>query len=167
MRSRQSEIFQWGRFLRQSLDGEFSHAELQTLQLESVGLGGPLSGYAEKNLIPGKTIVCKTGLHWVVMRWSLLVGFILCAAGIAALVEAREWIAANGYASHEAFLVLGAGALIVGIVVIAQGMIKRGVTEIAVSNKRVLIKAGYFSRKSTEVLLTKVERNGSRATERW
>lgn len=49
--------------------------------------------------------------------------------------------------------------MIVGIVAIAQGMIKRGVTEIAVSNKRVLIKAGYFSRKSTEVLLTKVEPN--------
>lgn len=119
-----------------------------------------IMGDLERRLIPGETVVYKTGWHWIIMRWSLLAGFILCATGIGALVGAREWTGANEGASHRGLLGLGVGALIVGIAVIVSGMIRRAATEMAVSNKRLLIKSGYFSRKSTEVLLTKVESIG-------
>ena len=41
-----------------------------------------------------------------------------------------------------------------------QGIVRRNATEVAVSNKRVLIKTGVLARKSIEVLLGKVESIG-------
>jgi len=43
---------------------------------------------------------------------------------------------------------------------IGGGIIRRAATEVAVSNRRVLIKRGFFSRRSIEVLLPKVESIG-------
>jgi uncharacterized membrane protein YdbT with pleckstrin-like domain len=117
-------------------------------------------GFAEKNLIPGETVVYKTGWHWVVMRGSLLVGFILCAAGIAVLIGAKGWAGATKGAPYDGLLAIGALSLVCGMAVIAGGFIRRAATEMAVSNKRVLIKTGLFTRKSAEVLLTKVESIG-------
>jgi uncharacterized membrane protein YdbT with pleckstrin-like domain len=56
--------------------------------------------------------------------------------------------------------VLGTLAAIVAVVVIGGGIIRRAATEVAVSNMRVLIKTGLFSRRSIEVLLPKVESIG-------
>jgi uncharacterized membrane protein YdbT with pleckstrin-like domain len=117
-------------------------------------------GYAEKNLIPGETVVYRTGWHWVVMRVSLFVGFIQCAAGTAVLIGAKGWAGATKGALYDGLLAIGALALVCGMAVIAGGFIRRAATEMAVSNKRVLIKTGFFTRKSTEVLLTKVESIG-------
>jgi uncharacterized membrane protein YdbT with pleckstrin-like domain len=117
-------------------------------------------GYAEKNLIPGEKLVYKTGWHWIVMSWSLLIGFILCATGAAVLLGANGWVGAEKGPSYDGLLGLGAGAVVCGVAVIASGMIRRRATEMAVSNKRVLIKTGIISRKSVEVLLTKVESIG-------
>ncbi len=44
--------------------------------------------------------------------------------------------------------------------VIGGGSIRRAATEVAVSNRRVLIKRAFFSRRSIEVLLPKVESIG-------
>jgi uncharacterized membrane protein YdbT with pleckstrin-like domain len=61
-------------------------------------------------------------------------------------------------------LFAGAGALIVAVIVIAAGFIHRAATEMAVSNQRVLIKTGMLSRRSIEVLLSKVESIGINET---
>jgi uncharacterized membrane protein YdbT with pleckstrin-like domain len=109
-------------------------------------------GYIERNLVPGETVVYKTRLHWVVMIWLLLEGVLVGAIGLAMCVE--------GYAARGApagLIVAGFLCLVVAGVLIAAGMIRRRATEIAVSNKRVLIKRGLVSQKSIEVLLSKVE----------
>lgn len=54
----------------------------------------------------------------------------------------------------------GALALLGGIALVTDGMIRRFATEVAVSNRRVLIKTGLLSRRSIEVLLRKVESIG-------
>jgi hypothetical protein len=38
-------------------------------------------GYIEKNLVPGETLLYKTGSHWIVMLWSLVAGLVLAALG--------------------------------------------------------------------------------------
>jgi uncharacterized membrane protein YdbT with pleckstrin-like domain len=58
----------------------------------------------------------------------------------------------------------GAFALFAATVLIGGGIIRRAATEVAVSNKRVLIKTGLFSRRSVEVLLPKVESIGVNET---
>jgi uncharacterized membrane protein YdbT with pleckstrin-like domain len=47
--------------------------------------------------------------------------------------------------------------LISGISVIVVGMVRRNATEMAVTNRRVVIKTGLASRKTIEMLLNKVE----------
>ena len=47
--------------------------------------------------------------------------------------------------------------LVCGVVVILVGMVRRNATEMAVTNRRVVIKTGLASRKTIEMLLNKVE----------
>ena len=51
----------------------------------------------------------------------------------------------------------GVGLLVCGVVAILLGMVRRNATEMAVTNRRVVIKTGLVSRKTIEMLLNKVE----------
>jgi len=62
--------------------------------------------------------------------------------------------------AYPGMVVVGTFAGVVAIVLIGGGIIRRAATEVAVSNKRVLIKTGFFSRHCIEVLLPKVESIG-------
>ena len=57
-------------------------------------------------------------------------------------------------------LLSGIGMLVIGAIIMGAGMMRRNATEVAVSNKRVLIKTGLYSRRSIEVMLPKVESIG-------
>jgi uncharacterized membrane protein YdbT with pleckstrin-like domain len=115
-------------------------------------------GYVERNLIPGETLVYKTGCHWIVMFWPLLGGLILGFFGFAFF--AGGWLATRNGGRYQGAIVEGALALVGAAVLIGGGIIRRLATEVGVSNKRVLIKTGLFSRRSVEVLLPKVESIG-------
>ena len=115
-------------------------------------------GYIEKNLVSGESLIYRTGCHWIVMLWPLLGGIILGGFGFA--LFAGGWLATRKGASYQGAIVEGAFALIGSIVLIGGGIIRRAATEVAVSNRRVLIKTGLFSRRSVEVLLPKVESIG-------
>ncbi len=109
-------------------------------------------GYIEKNLVPGETVLYKTRLHWIVMIWLLLEAAVLGAIGLAMCI--------GGYVERGApagWIIAGLLCLVVAGALVAAGVIRRGATEIAVSNKRVLIKRGVLSQNSIEVLLPKVE----------
>jgi uncharacterized membrane protein YdbT with pleckstrin-like domain len=51
----------------------------------------------------------------------------------------------------------GVVLLACGLVAILAGMVRRNATEMAVTTRRVVIKAGLINRKTIEVLLNKVE----------
>ena len=116
---------------------------------------GGTVGYIEKNLVAGETVVYKTRLHWIVMIWLLLEGLLVGAIGLAMCIEGYG--ASDKSSEQDGLIVAGLLCLVVAGVLIAAGLIRRGATEIAVSNKRVLIKRGLVSQKSIEVLLPKVE----------
>jgi uncharacterized membrane protein YdbT with pleckstrin-like domain len=52
---------------------------------------------------------------------------------------------------------VGVALLICGVAAILLGMVRRNATEMAVTNRRVVIKTGLASRKTIEMLLNKVE----------
>jgi uncharacterized membrane protein YdbT with pleckstrin-like domain len=110
-------------------------------------------GYIENNLVPGETVLYKTRLHWIVLIGPLLLSIVLAALGIAALVGGYK----VGDESRTGLVVGGTLLLIAAVIVLAIGLVRRNATEVAVSNKRVLIKKGFVARKSLEVLLTKIE----------
>jgi uncharacterized membrane protein YdbT with pleckstrin-like domain len=115
-------------------------------------------GYAEKNLVPGETIVYKTGCHWIVLVWPFVTGMITGTLAFAFLASA--YLGAKKGNSFPGMLVLGALAGAVTVAMVGGGIIRRVATNVAVSNKRVLIKTGFFSRHSIEVFLPKVESIG-------
>jgi uncharacterized membrane protein YdbT with pleckstrin-like domain len=52
---------------------------------------------------------------------------------------------------------IGVGLIVVAALVFGIGLTKRNATEMAVTNKRVLIKQGVFGRRTLEILLQKIE----------
>ena len=118
-------------------------------------------GYIENNLIPGEQIIYKTGYHWIVMIGALIFSLLLDAGGIY-LVYRGE--ANRAVSTSNSYLIAGIAVLVISSIILAQGIIRKNSTEVAVTNKRVLIKTGLVARKSIEVLLNKVESIGVEET---
>lgn len=113
--------------------------------------------YVESNLVPGETVIYQTRLHWIVMIGHLFVGFLLLGLpGALLLYYAYSHSAMDANTLHltEAG---GVALLLCGFVVLLMGMVRRNATEMAVTNRRVVIKTGLVSRKTIEMLLNKVE----------
>jgi hypothetical protein len=113
--------------------------------------------YVESNLVPGETVIYQTRLHWIVMFWHVVLGCLLLALpGTLLLYYA---FSQTGIDNRTLHIMEGGGValLVCGIVAILMGMARRNATEMAVTNRRVVIKTGLASRKTIEMLLNKVE----------
>ena len=106
--------------------------------------------YVEKNLIEGEKLVFRTGVHWSVLFWPFVVVIAVLAAGISCFV----WGTFAG--KIELGTLLAASALVYCL----YAVMKRNATEIAVTNRRVIIKTGMVNRRSLEIMLPKVESIG-------
>ncbi len=115
-------------------------------------------GYIEKNLVPGEKIVYKTGYHWIVMIGALIVSLVMDAGGIFLIYYGVNQKTNSN--SFNNYTIAGIAVLVLSAIILLQGIIRKNSTEVAVTNKRVLIKTGLASRRSIEVLLTKVESIG-------
>ena len=115
--------------------------------------------YVENNLIPGETILYRTKLHWIVLFWPVLVGSLL---GLISVLLFFSAVASRSGSSQSHSVAAGTGAffLVVGAAIIGFGILRLNATEIAVTNKRVLIKTGLLSRRTIELLLSKIESIG-------
>ena len=112
--------------------------------------------YVESNLVPGEAVIYQTRLHWIVMLGHILLGCLLGLLGVILLYYA---LSQTGIESGKLHIMEGVGValLICGVAAILLGMVRRNATEMAVTNRRVVIKTGLASRKTIEMLLNKVE----------
>jgi uncharacterized membrane protein YdbT with pleckstrin-like domain len=113
--------------------------------------------YVESNLVPGETVIYQTRLHWIVMLGHIFIGCVLL--GLPGVLLLYYAFSQHGMDINALHLTEGGGValLVCGAVVILTGMVRRGATEMAVTNRRVVIKTGLMSRKTIEMLLNKVE----------
>ncbi|MGH8100070.1 MAG: PH domain-containing protein [Chthoniobacterales bacterium] len=112
--------------------------------------------YIEKHLIPGETLQYQTQLHWIVMLGHACLGAFFEAAGIALLVF--SWNAKKSGEIHSNSLIwLGIAAFVAGSIIFAVGLLKRNATVMALTNKRVIVKTGLASRRTIEILLSRIE----------
>src|SRR5579885_3596297 len=112
--------------------------------------------YIKASLVPGETIVYETRLHWIVMLRHILLGALLIAGSVALLIYAFDQQRLGITREHLADG--GAAALVVcGIAAILAGVVRRNSTEMAVTNRRVVVKQGLVNRKTIELLLNKIE----------
>lgn len=114
-------------------------------------------GYIEKTLIPGEHVVYRTRLHWIVMLGHLVLGLLLLVAaaalGFYAYRNSQVWPVNELHFAEIGAVV----ALLVGLAVLLMGSVRRNATEMAVTNRRVVVKSGLASRRTIEMLLNKVE----------
>jgi uncharacterized membrane protein YdbT with pleckstrin-like domain len=125
-------------------------------------VGADLS-YAEKNLVAGETLLYQTRHHWIVLLGPVLVSLLLEILGLVFLVESAVHKAPKRSASDHGELgagglaIIGLLLLLAGAATLVYGLAKRNATEMAVTNKRVLIKTGLASRRTLDLMLSRVE----------
>jgi uncharacterized membrane protein YdbT with pleckstrin-like domain len=112
--------------------------------------------YIEKHLIEGETLKYQTKLHWVVMLGHAGLAVFFLAASIALFVY--SWNAKRTGQSPSIILIfVGLGAFLVAVILFGIGQIKRNATVMAITNKRVIVKTGLASRRTIEMLLSRIE----------
>ena len=105
--------------------------------------------YVKRDLIPGEKLIYETGLHWSVLIWPVIIAVIVAAGGVVCLLQ-----------KDTNFLYAGAALLVVALIIMGVAMFRRSAVEMAVTNRRVIIKTGIASRRSLEIMLAKVESIG-------
>jgi hypothetical protein len=105
--------------------------------------------YVQRVLQPGEVVRHVAGLHWVAYLPGLL-AWILAVIVLVVLPDERsiaQWIR------------LGAASLCaaVGLILLIRAAFDQWVTEIAVTDRRVISKRGFIRRNTTEMHMDKVE----------
>ena len=107
--------------------------------------------YASRHLIPDEKILYETRLSWVVLFWPVIVPTLILLGVGGYLVYT------NAHADTDNMKEIGVGLIVLAALIFGIGLTKRNATEMAVTNKRVLIKQGLFGRRTLEILLQKIE----------
>jgi uncharacterized membrane protein YdbT with pleckstrin-like domain len=123
-------------------------------------------GHVDRNLVPGETLLYRTRHHWLVLLGPVLVGLLLLVPGVALLVEAiathdsAGLVVGSATASPQMMAIAGGVLLAAAIITFIYGVARRNATEMAVTNRRVLIKTGLTSRRTLDLMLSRVESIG-------
>jgi len=105
-------------------------------------------GYVDRNLVPGETLLYRTRHHWLVLVGPVVGGLSLLVPGVALLMEAlatREsagLVVGSATISPKAMAIIGAILVVAAVITFSYGVAKRNATEMAVTDRRVLIKTG-------------------------
>jgi uncharacterized membrane protein YdbT with pleckstrin-like domain len=105
--------------------------------------------YVTRVLQPGETVLSTTSLHWLI--YSRALGMVILAAILAV---------GSLYSGPDSAVPLmwGAGVFaLLGVVFWLSAIIRRSSTELAVTDRRVIYKAGILSRHTLEMNRSKVE----------
>ena len=121
--------------------------------------------YVERNLIPGEKVFYKTGLHWSALIGHFLLGALFAIGALALSIytysDKSGAGSTSGTSNPSGVLLAMVGILcILAAVTIFSGIVRRNATEMAVTNKRVIVKTGIASRRTFEMLLSKIESIG-------
>jgi uncharacterized membrane protein YdbT with pleckstrin-like domain len=100
--------------------------------------------HLDQNLIPGETLLYQTGRHWIVLVVPLVLGVFFGLPGLGLVFSSGG--------TPIAFMMLIIGGGFIGFAFLTRKSVEMGVT-----NKRVITKTGILSRRTLELLLTKVE----------
>jgi uncharacterized membrane protein YdbT with pleckstrin-like domain len=105
-------------------------------------------GYVDSVKQADETVVYRGKLHWIIYGWAIF--FLLLA--IVFFVLARVLPGLRTF-----LLIVAAGALLLALVSAVRGWFTQWITEIAVTNLRVIYKTGFIRRRTAEMNMAKVE----------
>ena len=114
--------------------------------------------YVEKHLIPGELVQYQTKLHWIVMLGHAALAVLLDLLAIGIVVGwALLGTKAKGSSIPAAVYLFALACFVIGGALFFIGILKRNATEMAVTNKRVIVKTGIVDRRTIEILLSRIE----------
>ena len=113
--------------------------------------------YAEKHLIAGETVHYETRLHWIVMVGHALIAAVLTLVGAVALLVPASSLNSATTTYSGGLRWAGIGCLLAAAIFFGIGLVRRNATEMAVTNKRVIVKSGLADRRTIELLLQRIE----------
>ena len=100
--------------------------------------------YIDSNLLSGERVVYRTRLYWLLLGWPMLFLIVVCVP-IAWLATTNRW-------SQLAWIPVG-----IAVLILLGAIVKRQSSDFAVTDKRVLMKVGVLTTRSTELFLNKIE----------
>jgi len=103
--------------------------------------------YIDAHLLPGEAVTFRTRLHWKVYIVSALFTLLICLPLVVLALYSEDRM------NRMLALVPAMAALVSWI----KPWLERHSSEFAVTNRRVIIKLGFFSTRSVELLLSKIE----------
>jgi uncharacterized membrane protein YdbT with pleckstrin-like domain len=124
--------------------------------IEAAAQGEHCVSYVQQNLNPGESVLYTTHLHWIVLFRSILVDAVFSIAGLSLIA----WGVAGKHTERgeaQAAGIAGFTLLVIGGIILAIAAVQRNATEMAVTNKRVIIKVGWLTKRTIELFLSKVE----------
>jgi uncharacterized membrane protein YdbT with pleckstrin-like domain len=107
--------------------------------------------YVTRVLQPGERVVYATKLHWLIYFRAILL------LTICIILAAASWYLSD---NQQLSLAVGIAAIIFALLALSSGLrafIRRATTELAVTDQRVIYKAGLLSRHTLEMNRDKVE----------
>jgi uncharacterized membrane protein YdbT with pleckstrin-like domain len=107
-----------------------------------------MSTYVERVLQPGEEVRHLATIHWI----TYLPGFLILFVSLAILWLARSVERGEGF-----WLAVSAVVAAVAVIAIFRAWFDRWITEIAVTNRRVIFKTGFISRTTKEMQMDKIE----------
>jgi uncharacterized membrane protein YdbT with pleckstrin-like domain len=111
-----------------------------------------MSSYVERVLQPGEQVRLLAAIHWI----SYVPGLLVLLAALAALFVARSF--ADIASWWQPFWDIVAAALaVIAAVMMFRAWFYRWITEIAVTDRRVIFKTGFISRSTNEMQMDKIE----------
>jgi hypothetical protein len=110
--------------------------------------------YVEKHLLAGEAVVYKTRLHWIVLLGHIFFAAVFAIGGIWLLMWATSQPNSNSKSNE---LIGGAVLVVIGAIIFGVGVIRRNAIVMIVTSKRVLITVGIASRRTIEMLFSKIE----------
>lgn len=113
--------------------------------------------YIDKTLVPGERVIYTTRLHWIVMLGHIIIGIVFVVGGSFLLYYANYKRAKLPLSDLHVLIGAGIVLIVTALLVVFVGNVRRNATEMAVTNRRVVVKKGLTSRTTIEMLLNKVE----------
>jgi len=138
-------------------DLRYHPRQVPQLQFSSRFFQGALLSYAEKHLIAGETVQYETRLHWIVMVGHTLIAAVLALVGAVALLAPASAVSTGTASFSGPLRWVSIACLLVAAIFFGIGFVRRSATEMAVTNKRVIVKSGIVNRRTIELLLPRIE----------
>lgn len=121
-----------------------------------MGRSTQLRGYLAAHPLPGEEVVFRTSLHWLFFLWPivLMLVSVLGFFGIAAFAfEGEQKFATIGVIGILAVMCL----FIAGVLILLGRLIHYLTSEFVITNRRLVMKEGLFSRTTMELVPSKID----------